>query len=408
MALLIVDPDDQSATWLAGILAELAEQLIRTTSPDEAMAAFATEGPDVLGVVVGPGSSDADAVALAGRLQEAAPDVAVVLLRQEGQDSGELLRAALRAGVRDVVTALSDPAAVRGACARALELTRALRGLGGAPDRRPAAAADPARAKAGKLITVFSSKGGCGKTFVATNLALALAAHAEVALVDLDLHFGDVAIMLQLFPARTIQDAARASGGGLDPVTMKSFLTRHQSGLWALVAPSEPTVADTISPTAVVTILRALRQRFGYVVVDTPAAFSDQVLAAFDESDAIAMLATLDVPSIKNLKLALRTMESLRYPRDKTCLVINRADSKVGLRLPDVERILDTQIDVTLPSSRAVPLSINKGSPILVEEPKSGVAEAIRRLADQLATAAPGRPARAGRGRSRRSLFQRS
>ncbi len=323
VALLIVDPDDQSATWLAGILAELAEQLIRTTSPDEAMAAFATEGPDVLGVVVGPGSSDADAVALAGRLQEAAPDVAVVLLRQEGQDSGELLRAALRAGVRDVVTALSDPAAVRGACARALELTRALRGLGGAPDRRPAAAADPARAKAGKLITVFSSKGGCGKTFVATNLALALAAHAEVALVDLDLHFGDVAIMLQLFPARTIQDAARASGGGLDPVTMKSFLTRHQSGLWALVAPSEPTVADTISPTAVVTILRALRQRFGYVVVDTPAAFSDQVLAAFDESDAIAMLATLDVPSIKNLKLALRTMESLRYPRDKTCLVIN-------------------------------------------------------------------------------------
>jgi pilus assembly protein CpaE len=335
--------------------------------------------------------------------------VAVVLLRREGQDSGELLRAALRAGVRDVVTALRDPAAVRGASARALELTRALRGLGAAPDRLRAPAA-PGRPQPGKVITVFSSKGGCGKTFLATNLAVALTAHAEVALVDLDLHFGDVAITLQLFPARTIQDAARASGGGLDPITMKSFLTRHQSGLWALVAPSEPTVADTISPTAVVTILRALRQRFGYVVVDTPAAFSDQILAAFDESDAIAMLATLDVPSVKNLKLALRTMESLRYPRDKTCLVINRADSKVGLRLPDVERILDTQIDVTLPSSRAVPLSINKGSPILVEEPKSGVAEAIRNLADQFASAAPGqrRPVRASRGRSRRSLFQRS
>jgi len=409
VALIIVDPDDQSATWIADVLAELAEPLIRTTSADEAMAAFAAEGPEVLGVMIGPGAATDDALALAGRLQEAAPDVAVVLLRQEGQDSGELLRAALRVGVRDVVTATGDPATVRGACARALELTRALRGLGAAPDRLHAGA-DPGRARAGKVITVFSSKGGCGKTFVATNLAVALAAHAEVALVDLDLHFGDVAIMLQLFPARTIQDAARASGACLDPITLKSFLTRHQSGLWALVAPSEPTVADTISPTAVVTILRALRQRFGYVVVDTPAAFSDQVLAAFDESDAIAMLATLDVPSIKNLKLAMRTMESLRYPRDKTCLVINRADSKVGLRLPDVERILDTQVDVTLPSSRAVPLSINKGSPILVEEPKSGVAEAIRGLADQLATATPGqgRPARPGRGRTRRSLFQRS
>ncbi len=403
MTLIIVDPDDQSATWLARILADMATQIIRTTSADEAMAAFATEAPDILGVVVGPGPSDAEALTLASRLQEAAPDVSVVMLRRH--DSGELLRAAMRAGVRDVVTTVNDAVAVHGACARALAITRALRGHTAAGGGLRAWA-DPSRGQAGKVITVFSSKGGCGKTFLATNLAVALAADAEVALVDLDLHFGDVAIMLQLFPARTIQDAARASA--LDPITLKSFLTRHHSGVCALVAPSEPTVADTISPTTVVTILRLLRQRFGYVVVDTPAAFSDQVLAAFDESDAITMLATLDVPSIKNLKLALRTMETLHYPRGKTCLVINRADSKVGLRLPDVERILDTQIDVTLPSSRAVPLSINKGSPIMIEEPRSSVAEAVRELAEQLAATPIGRPSRLGRGRSRRSLFQRS
>lgn len=434
MALLITDPDDRSAAWLLGILATLGEQLIRTSSPDEAMAALATEGPEVAGVVVGPGADAADALALAARLREAAPELAVVLLRPQGQDAGELLRAALQAGVRDVVTALRDPAVVRGACARALELTRALRGQ--AAVAAEADDAEPGRSQDGKVITVFSSKGGCGKTFLATNLAVALAARGsgglrsgapatassgprqpngspprrpgfEVALVDLDLHFGDVAITLQLFPAHTIQDVARA-GAGLDPGTVASFLTRHQSGLWALVAPNEPAVAETISPVVVVTVLRALRRRFAYVVVDTPAAFSDQVLAAFDESDRIILLGTLDVPSVKNLKLAMRTMESLRYPRDKTCLVINRADSRVGLRLSDVERILGRHVDVALPSSRGVPLSVNKGSPILVEEPRSGVAEAIRGLADQLAAATPARPARPARGRLlRRPTFLR-
>ena len=402
MTLIITDPDDRCASWLLRTLAGLGEPLIRTSSPDEAMAAFATEGPDLLGVVVGPGADPAEALALAVRLREAAPEVAVVLLRPEGQDSGELLRAALRTGVRDVVTALHDPAAVRRACARALECTRTRRGqaAGGPRD------AGPGQAPAGKVITVFGAKGGCGTTFLAVNLAVALTAHAEVALVDLDLHFGDVAIMLQLFPAHTVQDAARA-GGSLDPSAIPSFLVRHQSGLWALVAPNEPTVAETISPTAVVTVLRALRQRFAYVVVDTAAMLSAQVLAAFDESDTIILLTTLEVPSVKNLKLALRTMETLRYPRDNTRLVVNRADSKVGLRLPDVERILDFRADATLPSSRGVPLSINNGSPILLEEPRSAVAQAIYGLAEQLATATPGRPRQPARGRLRRLTFLR-
>jgi pilus assembly protein CpaE len=250
---------------------------------------------------------------------------------------------------------------------------------------------------------VFSSKGGCGKTFLATNLAVALSrGGAEVALVDLDLHFGDVAIMLHLFPSHTIYDAAESPA--LDALSLKSFLTRHDSGIWTLVAPTEPTIADSINPASIGNILKLLRTAFDYVVIDTPPAFSEPVLAAFDESDWLVMLATLDVPSIKNLRLALQTMELLHFPKSRLRVVVNRADSKVGLRLPDVEKLLSSSVDATIPSSRSVPLSVNKGSPIMLEEPKGPVADAVRRVAAQLTVAQPGRT----KQKQRRSLFSRT
>jgi pilus assembly protein CpaE len=396
MAVIITEPEDGYATWLASALGGLTDRVIRTSSADEAMAALAAEGRDVLGLIVGPDLDDQQALALAGMTQQGAPDVSVLLIRYH--DSSDLFRTALRYGVKDVISTPNDETAVRSSAARALEIARALRGrlAGGAPD--VGGDAD------GRVITVFSSKGGCGKTFLATNLAFALAqTGAEVALVDLDLHFGDVAIMLQLFPAHTIQDAATTQG--LDTVALKSQLTHHRDGIWALLAPTEPTVADTISPQSVAAILKLLRRNFDAVVIDTPAAFSDQVLAAFDESDAIAVLASLDVPSIKNLKLALQTMELLHYPRTRLRVVLNRADSKVGLRLADVEKILGGPVDATIPSSRSVPLSVNKGNPIILEDPRGHVSDAIRKFAMQFA-ASP-RAARSGRPKQRRSLFSR-
>ncbi|HZD68288.1 MAG TPA: P-loop NTPase [Actinomycetes bacterium] len=398
MAVIVAEPDDAHAASLAHALSGLVDRTVRTASPDEAMAALVTEGSEVVGVVAGPGLGDQEALDLAGRLQQAAPEISVVLIRQ--RDSSELLRAALRLGVRDVLPASSDAATLRASVARALEVASELRSRLVSAD----VPVEPRGERLDRVITVFSPKGGCGKTVLSTNLAVALAATgAEVALVDLDLHFGDVAIMLQLYPNRTIHDAASARE--LDPVTLKAYLTPHQAGIWALVAPTEPTFADGISASSVATILKLLRASFGYVVVDTPTALSDQVLAAFDESDAIVMLATLDVPSIKNLKLALQTMEQLHYPGSRIRLVVNRADSHVGLRLPDVERLLGRAVDATIPSSRSVPLSVNKGSPILVEEPRGNVAEAIRRVASQFI---PAPPKGEGPSRSRRSLFQRS
>jgi pilus assembly protein CpaE len=399
MAVLIVEPHDGYATWLAGALAGLTDRVVRAADADEAMAAVAAEGREVLAAIFGPSLSDQDALALAGALQQGTPDVSVLLIRR--QESGELIRQALRFGIKDVLLSASDETAVRTAAARALEIARTLRGRlsGGVPTDVGDARSD------GKVVTVFSSKGGCGKTFLSTNLAVALSrGGAEVALVDLDLHFGDVAIMLHLFPSHTIYDAAQ--NPSLDALSLKSFLTRHQSGIWALVAPTEPTVADTINPGAIGNILKLLRTAFDYVVIDTPPAFSEPVLAAFDESDWLVMLATLDVPSIKNLRLTLQTMELLHFPKGRIRVVVNRADSKVGLRMPDVEKLLSSPVDTTIPSSRSVPLSVNKGSPIMLEESKGAVAESVRRVAGLLTdnTQPRSRP----KQKQRRSLFARS
>jgi pilus assembly protein CpaE len=357
----------------------------------------AAEGRDVLATIIGPSLTDRDALALAGALQQGTPDISVLLIRR--QESGELIRQALNVGVKGVLSSASDETAVRTAAARAVEIARTLRGRlgGGAPT-------DVGDGRApGKVVTVFSSKGGCGKTFLSTNLAVSLArSGVEVALVDLDLHFGDVAIMLHLFPSHTIYDAAE--NPGLDALSLKSLLTRHDSGVWTLAAPTEPTIADTINPGAIGSILKLLRSAFDYVVIDTPPAFSEPVLAAFDESDWLVMLATLDVPSIKNLRLTLQTMELLHFPKSRIRVVINRADSKVGLRLPDVEKLLSSPVDTTIPSSRSVPLSVNKGSPIMLEEPKGPVADSIRRVAALLTDPQPGR----SKQKQRRSLFARS
>jgi pilus assembly protein CpaE len=396
MAVLIVEPHDGYATWLANALSGLTDRVVRAADPDEAMAALAAEGSDVLAAIFGPSLGDRDALALAGALQQGTPDVSVLLIRR--QESGELIRQALRVGIKDVLSSASDETTVRTAAARAIEIARTLRGRlgGGAPT-------DGEGRAPGRVVTVFSSKGGCGKTFLSTNLAVALSrSGAEVALVDLDLHFGDVAIMLHLFPSHTIYDAAE--NPGLDALSLKSFLTRHASGVWTLVAPTEPTIADTINPGTIGNILKLLRSAFDYVVIDTPPAFSEPVLAAFDESDWLVMLATLDVPSIKNLRLTLQTMELLHFPKSRIRVVVNRADSKVGLRLPDVEKLLSSPVDTTIPSSRSVPLSVNKGSPIMLEEPKGPVSDAIRRVAGLVTDPQPGR----SKQKQRRSLFARS
>lgn len=326
-------------------------------------------------VVLGP-NVDLDAAAtLAAQMRVSRPSLGVILIRRRVDTS--VLTEALRAGVFEVVEE-RDLAGLNAAVRRAHDIARQLRETSGSVPM-PEQPGDR-----GRLITVFSAKGGCGKTTLATNLAAALAdrGRREVCLVDLDLAFGDVAIALQLFPAHTIADAVPL-GESLDLPALSSLLTPHSAGLTTLVAPIEPGTAESIPASLVAAVLSLLKQQFDFVVVDTPPAFDDHVLAAFDQSDLVALIATLDIPALKNLKLTLETLDLLNYPRERWRIVLNRADSKVGLALNEVEKTLKAPIAAQVPSSRDVPASINRGVPIVLDDPRHPVSAAIRAFAER-------------------------
>jgi pilus assembly protein CpaE len=318
-------------------------------------------------------------------------------------DTG-LLAEAMRAGVRDVVGE-RNIAGLHEAVRRTKGLAEAIRNQSpGAVNGRPR----------GRIITVFSAKGGCGKTTLATNMAAALAdrGRREVCLVDLDLAFGDVAIALQLFPAHTIADAVPL-GEHADFGAVQALLTPHSPGLTTLVAPVEPGSGEGIPASLVSRLLQVLRDHFDYVIVDTPPAFDDHVLSAFDLSDVVALIATLDIPALKNLKLTLETMDLLNYPRDRWRIVLNRADSKVGLKIDEVEKSLRATISAQLPSSRDVPAAINRGVPIVLDDPRHPVSVAVKTFAEQYVAnvhSGPGgtRPGAAATGERRGLLRRRS
>lgn len=330
-------------------------------------------------VVLGPSVDQIDADELAETMRVTRPSLGVILVRRRIDTA--VLSDALRSGIREVVQE-RDLSGLAMAVKRNREIADRLReqvtGVEG--EARPV--------RRGRIVTVFSAKGGCGKTTLATNLAAALATSGRgtVALVDLDLAFGDVGIALQLFPTHTIADAVPL-GEDLDGPALLSLLTAHRSGLQALVAPLEPSTADLITADLVVQILDLLAQEFDYVVVDTPPALDDHVLAAFDKSDVVALLATLDIPALKNLKLTLETLEMISFPRDRLSVVLNRADSKVGLAIGEVEKTLKAPIVAQIPSSRDVPASTNRGVALVTDDPKSPVSVAIRDFMDKFVLA---------------------
>src|SRR3954462_5590617 len=355
---------------VANALGSAVGEAVVVTSLD-ALRANLEENPDEDSVVLGPTVDQTAAFRLAEESRTTRPSLGIILVRQR-VDSG-LLGEALRFGLREVVgerdiSKLHD--AVRRSQHVAAQMReQGVRGVRGRPR--------------GRIVTVFSAKGGCGKTTLATNMAAALAdrGRREVALVDLDLAFGDVAIALQLFPAPTIAGAVPL-GENLDFGALQSLLTPPSPGLTTLVAPVEPGTAEGIPARLVSRILEVLRDHFDYVIVDTPPAFDDHVLTAFDLSDVVALIATLDIPALKNLKLTLETMDLLNYPRDRWRLVLNRADSKVGLAIHEVEKSLRTPTAGQIPSSRDVPAAINRGVPIVLDDPRHSVSLAIKHFAE--------------------------
>jgi pilus assembly protein CpaE len=232
-----------------------------------------------------------------------------------------------------------------------------------------------------EVFTVASSSGGCGKTFYATNLACYLAAQTgqRVCLVDLDLQFGEVSTALHLRPRFTISDLLSREPVDEDDLDehVEEFLEEHELGFSVLAAPFSPADADMIAPKDVYKVMASLRRHFDYIVVDTPAQLSEIVLAAFDHSTRVLCMVTLDLPSIRNMRVFLTTLEKLRIESQTIGVVLNKVEDDIGIDISDVQEVLDNKIVSVLPYSRDVMKSINKGRPALVSAANSEIGKKL-------------------------------
>lgn len=370
---VVVDPDPAAVAELLSAMPDGAHGV----DSIERLSAWLTEHTEEYLVLLGPHLDLEDALAVSEGLRTGRPTVSVVLAR-DAIDAGLLARA-MKSGARDVVPD-HDLDAVAAAANRAHQLHVALRGPAVSVQR-------------GKVITVFSPKGGVGKTTMAVNLALALADRGarRVCLVDLDLAFGDVAITLQLFPSHTIEYAV-GSEDALDPAMVDTLLTRHQDSLMVLAAPSQPDVRERITPALVGRVLATLRETFDHVVIDTAPAFDEPTLAALDETDECVVIATLDVPTLKNVRVALETLAMLGIAEGHRHLLLNRADDAVGIGPDKVESILGLSVAAQVASSMDIAAATNSGTPIVVSKPDHPSSVVIRSLAAQLAGESPGTP----------------
>ncbi len=328
--------------------------------------------PAELLVVIGPDIDLAAACQVMETVRVDRPEVGMILLRKRLDVT--VLGSALRAGAREVVSA-DDLAALADACRRSLELSARLR-----------TSAGKGHEETGRVITVFSAKGGVGKTTMSTNLAAYLASCGHrTLLIDLDLGFGDVAIAMHLDQRanKTMEELA-AMAGHLDEGGLSSVLTTHQqSGLEVLCAPTNPSGVERIPASTVTEVLRVARQVFEFIVIDTPPAITDHVLAAFDLSDSIVLIGTPDIPALKNLRVALETLDLLGSPPEARIIVLNRSNAKVGLSAADVVTAIRHEIAVMVPGSVDVPAAVNHGTLMALDQPRHPVSLAIRELADR-------------------------
>lgn len=299
------------------------------------------------------------------------PRVAVVIISVQGEQ--EYLKKAMMAGAKEYMIKPFTADELTSTIKKVVELNRRRSEILAPVQPHAVAAAKPKP----KIISLFSAKGGVGKTSIAVNLAVGLAhkTRTRVALVDLDLQFGDVAVMMNIHPKRTIAELIQENTQ-LETDYIESYLY-ERNGVRVLSAPNKPELAEIINDEGVTKTLNALAESYDYIVVDTPAAFNDVTLAALDMSDTILMVTTPDLPALKNNKRSLDTMKTLSL-YDKVKLILNRSSGGFGVEEDDVERSMDMRICIQFPSdARLVVASMNRGMPFVLVEPGSMMAKSV-------------------------------
>ena len=290
----------------------------------------------------------------------------IVVLAHSAPDG--FLRRVFEVGADDVVRLPESPEQVNFALQKVLARKRAASAIG-----------ENGHAP---LICVLGPKGGTGKTVTSSNLAVALAlAGRSVAAVDLDLQFGDLALAMGVRPEKTMYDLVQ-SGGSLDAAKLDAYAMSHESGVRVLVAPTRPDQASSIGPEFLREVYPLLRATSDFVVLDSSPGFTPEVISAIDASTYICMIGTLDTLSLKNTRLGLETLDLMGYDPDRVVLVLNRADSRVGIDDEDVLSVVGRPPDVSIPSDVEVPRAVNEGNPIVLAKPDSSASKAFRALAD--------------------------
>src|SRR5680860_100539 len=289
----------------------------------------------------------------------------------------EDFRRALRAGARDMLQTPTNKEDLFAALDAALEVTKGKRST---LDEITGHHGNDEGPKTATKIAVFSNKGGTGKTFVATNLGAGLAQSGyKVALLDTDLQSGDVAIALGMTPNRTLADLTE-SYTELDAELVGEFMLEHKSGLRILPAPIHPREADMIGAEDIQQVLQATEQDFDYIIVDTPPHLDDRVMAVLDWADRILIVASTDLASIKNTRVAFNVLDMAGIAADRITVVMNRADARVGLDTSDVERHLERKVDFSLASTVEVPRSLNAGEVLVLDSPRSRITGELNEL----------------------------
>ncbi len=374
--LLVVDED---ASFIDEAKQLFEGRLPTARSISEALTAI--EGGALRMVLLGPSFANESAIDTVRVLRN--EDPSLLLIAVADQVTSALLRSAMRAGVSEVIEAPLTEEKVEDAITQFANDVL----------KRRTAAAPPALhepREEGQLIVVMSAKGGSGKTVVATNLALLLTRFPgkKVAMVDADLQFGDVCLVLQLEPRFTLVNAAHEMHH-LDAQLLESLLTEHPSGLKVMAAPLEPAFADDISTESLMNVVALLKENHDYVVVDTASMLDELLLSLLERADVILQVVDMDLPSVKNAKLALETLRLLKFPTSKVKLVLNRSNAKARLDDKEIEGALKMSIAAAIPSDGAVAASMNEGRPVVESAPKSRVAKGFESVAELIVGPVP-------------------
>ncbi|MBP7072011.1 MAG: response regulator [Clostridia bacterium] len=376
---VIVDDSEQTRDNIASIISfeKDIEIVGEAENGEEAIEVVRSKKPDI--VLMDINMPLLDGIKATQIINEEGAEASIIIMSIQGE--GEYLRRAMLAGARDYVV---KPFGVN-------ELVKAIRHVYNLDmSRRQKSQGTSAIKIDSRILSVFSTKGGVGKTTVATNLAVALSiiTGKKIALLDFDLQFGDVAICLNLYVKNSMTDLIKDySNIQQDPGLLEEYLLTHYSGIKILAAPVRPENAEYVTPEHIRNIIEFLKGRYDYIIIDTSHGFSDNVITALDMSDTIIYLSALDLPSIKNTKNGLEVMKSLNYPKEKVKVVINKSNERFGISHNDFEEALGVEIWSMIPDDQAsVTISVNKGHPLISHRRSSPVSKKIYKLAQSIAS----------------------